>query len=346
MSSKSTKQTTQDAASSKITFNNSFTKLTGAKYPIIAGPMFLVSDETLVAAASNSGIVGAFPSLNWRNTEQFEKALETTKSKIDGRPFGVNLIVNKSNLRLGKDLDACVNAKVPIYITSLGSPKLVIEKAKTYGAKVFCDVTTLDYALKVQEMGADAVVAVCSGAGGHAGPISPLVLVPYLKKHLKIPVILAGGVSTGAQLAAALALGADAVQMGTRFIATKECSVDEKYKQAIINANPEDIVLTKKLTGTPAAVIKTPFIEKLGNDLNALEEFLLANKATKKWFKLAVNLRGALLLKNAAAKVTWKEVWSAGQGVGLIDSVESIEKIVEDIMHEAQTTIKNMNQYL
>ncbi|MBI3558459.1 MAG: nitronate monooxygenase, partial [Deltaproteobacteria bacterium] len=188
-------------------------------------------------------------------------------------------------------------------------------------------------------MGADGVIAVSAGAGGHAGPISPMVLVPYLVKHLQIPVVLAGGIATGRGLAAALALGASAVQIGTRFIASTECCADDSYKNAIVRSAPEDIVLTPKLTGTPAAVIRTAFVEKLGLELNTIERILLKNQNIKKWFKLLVNARGALLLKNSAAKASWKEVWSAGQGVGLIDSIEPVQKIVDDIIAECQETM-------
>ncbi|HRK03353.1 MAG TPA: nitronate monooxygenase, partial [Oligoflexia bacterium] len=212
----------------------SFTDLIGSKYPIIAGPMFLVSDETLVTAACDAGIVGACPSLNWRTTEQFRQALKTIKQSVGTKPFAVNIIVNKSNLRAEPDLKACLDEGVPLFVTSLGSPKQVIADAHKNGAKVFCDVVNVEYAKKVQDLGADGVIAVSQGAGGHAGPISSMVLVPYLKKHLSIPIVAAGGIATGRGLAAALALGASAVQIGTRFIASTECRVNESYKKAIV----------------------------------------------------------------------------------------------------------------
>lgn len=329
-------------ASSQIDFSTPFTKMVGVKHPIIAGPMFLVSDVKLVSAACQAGIIGAAPSLNWRTTEKFRDALRQIQENVKSKPFAINIIVNKSNIRANADLKACLDAGVPMFITSLGSPKEVIAEAHRNGAKVFCDVTTLDYAKKVQDLGADGVIAVSAGAGGHAGPISPLVLVPYLASHLQIPVVLAGGIANGRGLAAALALGASAVQIGTRFIASSECNADQGYKDAIVRSAPEDIVLTSKLTGTPAAVIKTPFVEKLGLELNSLERVLLKNSRTKKWFKLLVNARGALLLRNAAAKATWKEVWSAGQGVGLIDEVKPVRDIVDDIVTEAREVLSGL----
>jgi nitronate monooxygenase len=317
-------------------FESTFTKLIHCKYPIIAGPMFLVSDEELVIAACEAGIVGAFPSLNWRTTEEFKIAVRTVKNQVKDLPFAVNIIANKSNPRAEKDLHVALDEGAPMFITSLGNPKQVITEAHKTGAKVFCDVTTLDYARKVQDLGADGVIAVSHGAGGHAGSTNPLVMIPYLKKHLNIPIILAGGIATGEGLAAALVLGADAVQIGTRFIASTECKVDSKYKAAILRARPEDIVLTTRISGTPAAVINTPYFEKVGLHLNPVERFLIKNKYTKKWSKLLVNLRGMKMLRTSAEKPTWKEVWSAGQGVGLIDSVKPVRQIVEDMVSKCR----------
>ncbi len=190
----------------------------------------------------------------------------------------------------------------------------------------------MDYAKKVEGLGADGVIAVSAGAGGHAGPISPLVLLPYLHENLEIPVVAAGGIARGNQILAALILGASAVQIGTRFIASSEANVAPEYKQAILDANPEDIVLTKKISGTPASVIRTPYVERQGTELNFIEEFLLKNPNTKKYMKLARNLLGARLLQKAASSTTWKELWSAGQGVGLIDTVEPTQVIVEKLV--------------
>jgi nitronate monooxygenase len=312
-----------------------FTDLIGCQYPVIAGPMFLVSDENLVAAVSNGGGVGGMPSLNWRSTEEFRAAVRRVK-KLTKKPFAVNLIVNKSNVRASADLKVCADEGVPMVITSLGSPKETIKAMHSAGGKVFCDVTTLDYAKKVESLGADGIIAVSAGAGGHAGPTSPLVLLPYLKKHVKLPIVAAGGVATGEQLAACLLLGASAVQVGTRFIACDEAKVDEAYKQAILKSSPDDIVLTKKISGTPAAVIRTKYIEKQGLDLNPLEEFLMKNGLTKKYTKMARSLWGAYLLQKAAKTTTWKEVWSAGQGVGLIDEILPAAEIVQRLVRECR----------
>jgi nitronate monooxygenase len=310
-----------------------FTRMMGCRYPIIAGPMFLVSDEELVANVSEAGGVGGMPSLNWRTTEKFREAVREVKRRTS-KPFAVNLIVNKSNIRARPDLDVCAEEKVPLVITSLGSPRETIERMHAVGSKVFCDVTTLDYAKKVEGLGADGVIAVSAGAGGHAGPVSPLVFIPYLARNIGIPVIAAGGVATGSQIAALLLLGAAGVQVGTRFIASTESKVDSNYKKAILDADPEDIVLTKKISGTPAAVIRTPYVDKQGLELNPIEEFLLKHPRTKKYMKMARAYLGAKMLEKAAAQPTWKEVWSAGQGVGLIDDILPAAEIVTRLARE------------
>lgn len=313
--------------------NTEFTNLFGIDVPIIAGPMFLVSDEKLVSAVSSAGGIGGMPSLNWRKSEEFKKAVQKVKQATD-KPFAVNLIVNKANLRQHPDLDICAEEKVPLIITSLGSPKKVIEKMHEVGGKVFCDVTTLEHAKKVQDLGADGVIAVSAGAGGHAGPTSPMVLLPHLKKHLKIPVVAAGGIATGQQIAAALLLGASAVQIGTRFIATKEAKVDQKYKKAIIKSGPEDIVMTERISGTPAAVINTDYVKKTGLTLNPVEKLLYKNDTTKKYMKMIRYYLGSKALEVAAQKTTWKEVWSAGQGVGMIDDIIPAAEVMQRLNDE------------
>ncbi len=303
--------------------------------------MFLVSNAELVSAVSSAGGVGATPSLNWRTTAEFRDQIQKIK-RMTNRPFGVNLIVNQANPRINQDLEVCVEERVPLVITSLGNPKETIKRMHSVGCKVFCDVTNLAYAKKVEDLGADGVIAVCVGAGGHAGPISPLVLIPYLKKHLKIPVVAAGGIATGEQVAAALALGASAVQIGTRFIATQESSVDMAYKNAILNAEPEDIVMTKKISGTPVAVIKTPYIEKQGLELNPIEAFLFKHPQTKKYMKMIRAYVGAKALEKAVAGPTWKEVWSAGQGVGLIDQIMPAADVVAELVQEYYATCERL----
>lgn len=315
-----------------------FTKLLGIRYPIIGAPMFLVSNVEMVTVVSEAGGIGAFPALNYRPIEEYRVALKKMKS-ITKKPIGVNIIVNKSNHRQGDDLKYALDAGVELFITSLGSPKEVIREAHKNGAKVISDVTNLDHALKVQDMGADGVIAVGSGAGGHAGPISPVVLIPWLKEKLTIPIVAAGGIVEGKQIAASLALGASAVSVGTRFIASKEAQVDQRYKDAIVASSPEDIVLTNRVSGVPASVIRTPYVEKMGTEFPWLVDQLQKFSKTKKITQAIIHLLGARALEQAATKPTWKTVWSAGQGVGLIHEIRSCSDIMEDLIRDYAKTV-------
>jgi nitronate monooxygenase len=316
-----------------------FTKLLNINYPIIGAPMFLVSNEDMVVEISEAGAIGAFPALNYRPIENYNKALKAIRTRTK-KPICVNIIVNKSNTRQNDDLKYALDNGVNLLITSLGNPKTVIQEAHKNGAKVFCDVTNLDHALKVEDLGADGVIAVGAGAGGHAGPISPVVLIPWLKTKLKIPIIAAGGVTNGATFAAMLALGASGVSIGTRFITSKEAKVENAYKQAIIDSDPEDIVLTTRLSGTPANVIATDFVKKHGTELPWIIEKLKNHKLTKKYVTPLIHLAGMKALEKAASSPTWKTVWSAGQGVGLINEIKSCREIITEIVTDYQK-VKN-----
>ena len=305
--------------------------------------MFLVSNVEMLVASSEAGAIGATPSLNWRPSSEFKKAINEIKSKTS-KPVCVNIIVNKSNTRRFEDLKHSLDAGVDMFITSLGNPKHVIEDAHKNGAKVFCDVTNLEHAKKVRDLGADGLIAVGTGAGGHAGPITPFVLIPWLKSEIELPVIAAGGIANGETLAAALALGADGVSVGTRFIASKEAKVDQNYKQAIINANPEDIVMTTRISGTPATVINTEYVKKMGLELPWIVRKLKSNKLTKDLTSAAIHLMGMKNLEQAANKPTWKNVWSAGQTVGLIDDEVSCKEIIERFVKEYYETLERLKK--
>lgn len=320
-----------------------FTKMMNIQYPIIGAPMFLVSNADMVVAVSEAGGIGTVPSLNYRPEEKFVEALKEIKSRTK-KPIGVNIIVNKSNTRATKDLRACLDHGVELFITSLGSPKEVIQEAHKQGAKVICDVINLEHAKKVQDMGADGVIAVGAGAGGHAGPISPIVLISWLQKKLDIPVIAAGGIADGATMASMLTLGASAVSVGTRFIASKEAKIEQSYKDAVVNSSPEDIVMTTRLSGTPAAVIRTPYIEKMGLDLPWYLKVLKDQKMTKKYIVPLIHFLGSKALEEAATGPSWKTVWSAGQSVGLIDDILSCEEIVQKLVREYDQCLKNAPQ--
>ncbi len=320
-----------------------FTDMMGIDFPIIAAPMFLVSNADIVSEASEAGGIGTFPALNYRPLENYAAALKEMREKTK-KPIGINIIVNKSNTRQNDDLKIALDHGVNLFITSLGNPKTVIQEAHKNGAKVFCDVTNLDHALKVQDLGADGVIAVGAGAGGHAGPISPLVLIPWLKTRLNIPIIAAGGISHGSMMAACMALGASGVSVGTRFIASKEANVDQAYKDAIIKSTPEDIVMTTRVSGTPAAVINTPYVQKMGTDLPWAMKVLKDHKLTKKYMVPLIHLMGMKSLEEAAVKPTWKTVWTAGQSVGLVEEILTVREIYAKLISEYEQSVNNLNQ--
>lgn len=310
-----------------------FTKMLGIQYPIIGAPMFLVSNADMVVNISEAGGIGTFPSLNYRPSSEFKKTLVEIKSRTK-KAIGVNIIVNKSNTRASEDIKHALDCGVELFITSLGSPKEVIAAAHKNGAKVLCDVVNLEQAKKVQDMGADGVIAVGAGAGGHAGPISPIVLVSWLKKELNIPVIAAGGIADGATMASMLTLGASAVSIGTRFIASQEAQIPQDYKDAVVRSTPEDIVMTTRLSGTPAAVIRTPYIDKMGLNLPWYLKLMKENKSLKKYIVPLIHYLGSKSLENSVQGPTWKTVWSAGQSVGLIHDILSCQQIIDKLVSE------------
>lgn len=311
-------------------FKAKLCELLGIEFPVIMAPMFLVSDEKMIIEAIKSGITGAIPALNYRNTDDLRRAIRKIKSEANG-PFGINLIVNNSNFLYKEQLQVCCEEQVDFFITSLGSPEETIKKAKEFNIKVFCDVTDLNFALKVEKLGADAVIAVCKEAGGHAGPTSYKDLIPQLKKELKIPVFSAGGIGTGRGIKEMLELGSDGVSMGSIFIATTEAPVSDDYKKACVTYGAKDIVLTTKLSGTPCTVINTPYVQKVGTSQNWFERILNKNKRLKKWFKALTFMRGMRSLRNAAFSSTYKTVWCAGPSIEYVNEIKPIKDVVEDL---------------
>jgi nitronate monooxygenase len=296
-------------------------------------PMFLVSNEEMVIAAGNAGITGAIPALNWRTIDQLKAGIEKIKSNSDA-PFGINLIVNKSNVKYKEQLKAICDLGVDYIITSLGSPKETIAAAHQNGVKVFCDVTDLNYAQKVQDLGADAVIAVNSNAGGHAGKIPKNELISILKKEIEIPIISAGGVGNSAELKETLALGVAGCSIGSIFIASVESGVSQEYKQACVEYGADDIVMTTKLSGTPCTVIKTPYVAEIGTDQSFLEKLLNKNKQLKKWAKMLTFYKGMKSLEKAAFSATYKTVWCAGPTIENTTAIKPIKEIVADLVKD------------
>jgi nitronate monooxygenase len=306
------------------------TELLGIEYPIIMAPMFLVSNAKMLIAAGNSGITGCVPALNYRTDDDFRKAIGEIRANISG-PFGVNLIVNKSNPKMMDQLKTCVELNVDYIITSLGSPAEVIKHCKTKGIKVFCDVVDLKFALKVQELGADAIIAVNKEAGGHAGPTPRHLLIPELVKNCSIPVISAGGVGNYAELQEVLALGACGVSVGSVFIASDESGVTDEYKQACVDYGAKDIVMSTKVSGTPCTVINTPYVQKIGTKQNWFEALLSKNKRLKKWVKMLTFVKGMKSLEKSAFSATYKTVWCAGPTIEHVKSIRPIKEIVKQL---------------
>ncbi len=318
------------------------------KMPIIMAPMFLVTKMPMLKASIDAGILGVFPTLNFRKEGELDTVLTEILAYREGKThgnIGVNLIVQKSNILFEKHLEVCVKHKVPFYITSLGSPARVIEAAHQYGAKVYCDVTNLVHAKKCFDLGCDGFIAVGQGAGGHAGNNPLQVLVPALHKEFpNMPIVAAGGIATGEGLLSVIALGACAASIGTRFIASTEASVSDEYKNGIVNSEMDDIVLTEKISGTPCTIINTPYAQKIGYTQNWFEKFMSKNKRTKKYFKMFTQLKGMKLLGKSTLSGSYETLWCAGKSVSLINDVQPIHIIVEDISKEYTSALKELGQ--
>lgn len=306
-------------------------ELLGIRYPIIVAPMFLVSSPEMIIEAIRNGCTAAIPALNFRSADALREGIRKVKKSIQG-PMGINLIVNKSNFRLKKDLEICLEEGVDFYITSLGNPSEVINKAHEKGKLVFCDVVNAEYAVKVEALGADAVVAVNNMAGGHAGPKGMEELMAELMAAIHIPIISAGGVASSADVRAAIHAGAAGVSVGTIFIASEEAPVSRDYKEGMVKYSAKDIVMTTRLSGTPCTVIKTPYVEKTGLEPTWLERFMKKYKASKKLIKMILFIRGMKKLRDSAQGFTYRNVWCAGPSIEHVHSIRPMKEIFDDLV--------------
>jgi nitronate monooxygenase len=310
-----------------------FTQLLNIKYPIIQAPMFLVSNTKMVVEAMKCGIAGCIPALNYRTLEELRSAIkELKKAKVKGGSFGFNLIVNKSNIKYKDQLRVICEEGVDFIITSLGSPEETIRQAKEKDIKVFCDVTDLKFAKKVEELGADAIIAVNNLAGGHRGDLLPEELIPLLVKNCNIPVISAGGVGCKSDIDKMLRYGAEGVSVGSPFIASMEAEVTEEYKQACVDNGANDIVVTERISGTPCTVINTPYVQKIGTKQSWIESVLNKSKKLKKWVKMVRFLIGTNTVTNAATKATYKTVWVAGPSIEHTKAILPVKEIVAKLI--------------
>jgi len=297
--------------------------------PVICSLMFIVSNPELVIAQCKAGVVGAFPALNARPESALDEWLSRIESELaaykltnpDAKvaPFAVNQIVHSSNNRLQHDVDVCVRHKVPIMITSLRAPDAVVEAAHSYGGLVFHDVTTVQHAKRALQAGVDGLILVCTGAGGHAGRLSPFALVREVREFYDGTIILSGAIASGDAVLAAQALGADLAYIGTRFIATTEANATPAYKQSVVDSSAQDIIYSSLFSGVHGNYLRSSIVNA-GYDPDNLPE---GDKS-----KMDFGTGG-----DASAKV-WKDIWGAGQGVGQIHEVLPAADVIAKLAAE------------
>lgn len=299
------------------------------RLPAVAAPLFIISNPDLVIALCKAGIVGSFPALNARGEGEFEKWLIRITEELDAfnqanpdqpaAPFAVNQIVHKSNNRLEEDLALCVKYKVPVVITSLGARVEVNEAIHSYGGHVLHDIINNKFAKKAIEKGADGLIAVAAGAGGHAGTQSPFALIQEIRQWFDGPLLLSGSISRGDSILAAQAMGADLAYLGSTFIATTEANATQDYKQCLVDSSAEDIVYSNLFTGVHGNYLK-PSIIAAGLDPNDLPE----SDPSKMDFGSGGN----------SEKKAWKDIWGCGQGIGAITAIEPAADVVARLSRE------------
>ncbi len=297
--------------------------------------MFLVSNTKMVIEGMKSGIAGCIPALNYRTLPELRASIQELKAaKVDGGSFGYNLIVNKSNPKYKEQLQVICEEGVDFIITSLGSPEETIIEAHKVGIKVFCDVTDLNFAKKVEQLGGDALIAVNNQAGGHRGNFDPKELIVLLNENTSLPVISAGGVGTKADIYKMLHAGAVGVSVGSPFIASEEAGVSREYKQACVDYGSKDIVMTQRISGTPCTVINTPYVQKIGTKETWLERVLNKNKSLKKWVKMIRFYIGMKATEKAAKEATYKTVWVAGPSIEHTKAILPLREIILKLTKE------------
>jgi len=305
------------------------------KFPVIASPLFIISNPKLVIAQCKAGVVGSMPALNARPAEQLEEWLIEITEALEAHnrahpdkpaaPYAINQIVHKSNDRLEHDMAMCVKYKVPIIITSLGARQDVNAAAHSYGGIVLHDIINNKFAKKAIEKGADGLVAVAAGAGGHAGVKSPFALIQEIREWFDGPIALSGAIANGGAVLSAQAMGADFAYIGSAFIATEEARAAEEYKQAIVEASSDDIIYSNLFTGVHGNYL-APSIRNAGLDPENLPE----SDASK------MNFGGD-------AKKAWKDIWGCGQGIGAVKAVLPTADLVARLQREYEEARARLN---
>jgi nitronate monooxygenase len=308
--------------------------LADGNLPVIAAPLFIVSNPKLLISQCKAGVIGSMPALNARPAEQLEEWLIEITTALDAynkehpekpaAPFAINQIVHKSNDRLEHDMALCVKYKVPIIITSLGAREEINIAAHSYGGIVLHDVINNAFAKKAIEKGADGLIAVAAGAGGHAGIKSPFALIQEIREWFKGPLVLSGSIATGGAVLAAQAMGADYAYIGSAFIATEEARASDAYKQAVVECNSDDIVLSNLFTGVSGNYL-APSIRNAGLDPDNLPE----SDPSKMNF-------------DGAAQKAWKDIWGCGQGIGAVKAVTPTAQFVARLKTEYDQTKANL----
>jgi len=286
------------------------------RLPVIVAPMFLVSGPDLVIASSNAGLIGSFPGPNARTAEELEDWMHKINNATSN-PWAFNMITHKTYDRFSEELDLIKKFQPKIVITALGSPERVIETVHGYGGKVIADVNNINFARRCAEMAVDGMALICHGAGGHTGHLSPFSFSAYVREFFDGLIVLAGSISTGQHIKAAQLLSADLCYMGTRFISAQESNAVDEYKSMIINSTYDDLRMTNLFTGAQAYYLKDSIIK---NNLDP--------------DNLDSNTGGFNVSASQDKIKAWKDIWSAGQGVGLIKNIESVESIVEELESE------------
>ncbi len=314
--------------------------LNSLRLPVVAAPLFIISNPDLVIAQCKAGIVGAFPALNAREAQgepvELERWLKRITEELDrhnqanpdslAAPFAVNQIVHRSNTRLERDIEICAKWKVPVWITSLGARVEVNEAAHSCGGITLHDVINVEFARKAIEKGADGLIAVAAGAGGHAGTISPLALIQEIRAFFDGPLLLSGAISTGDAILAAQAMGADLAYIGSAFIATAEAHASPAYKTMIVESGASDIVYSNYFTGVHGNYLKGS-IRAQGLDPD----------------NLPVSDASQMNFGSGSAKPkSWKEIWGAGQGIGAVREVAPAARVVDRLEAEYRAAIRRL----
>ena len=322
-----------------------FTRQVGVEIPLICGAMYPCSNPELVAAVSAAGGIGVFQplSLVYVHGHEYRAGIRLMKRLAGDRPLGMNVLTERSSKtyheRMEKWVDVALAEGVRFFVSSLGNPRWIVDRVRAVGGVVYHDVTERKWALKALDGGVQGLIGVNARAGGHAGPKSAKQLLDELG-DLGVPLVCAGGIGTAREFAEALRMGYAAVQMGTRFIATTECVTHPDYKDAILRAGEEDIVLTERITGVPVAVIRTPYVERIGTRAGPIARWMLRGRKTKHWMRTIYGLRSLRQFKKGLFEGgSSAEYWQAGKSVAGIDAIEPAGEIVRRFAAEAERVL-------